>query len=99
MRYKQARSVAAAGRRAAERATAPAAPQALKLSPDASGCWSAIAEMEVPPGMSQPAERGSAQLKKTRPVDQGTPEHIVAKSRGYGPSVLLKVYAKRTQEG
>lgn len=32
-------------------------------------------------------------------LDQGTPIHTVAKWLGHDPSVLLKVYAKRTQKG
>jgi integrase len=32
-------------------------------------------------------------------LDQGTPVHVVAKRLGHDPSVLLKVYAKRTQRG
>jgi integrase len=32
-------------------------------------------------------------------LDQGTPVHIVAKRLGHDASVLLKVYAKRTQKG
>lgn len=32
-------------------------------------------------------------------LDQGTPVHTVAKRLGHDPSVLLKVYAKRTQKG
>ena len=32
-------------------------------------------------------------------LDQGTPVHVVAKRLGHDPSVLLKVYAKRTQKG
>jgi integrase len=32
-------------------------------------------------------------------LDQGTPVHVVAKRLGHDASVLLKVYAKRTQSG
>lgn len=32
-------------------------------------------------------------------LDQGTPVHTVAKRLGHDPSVLLKVYAKRTKKG
>ncbi|MET4149919.1 site-specific integrase [Bradyrhizobium sp. RT7b] len=32
-------------------------------------------------------------------LDQGTPVHVVAKRLGHDPSVLLRVYAKRTQKG
>jgi integrase len=32
-------------------------------------------------------------------LDQGTPVHVVAKRLGHDASVLLKVYAKRTQQG
>jgi len=32
-------------------------------------------------------------------LDQGTPAHVVAKRLGHDASVLLKVYAKRTQKG
>jgi integrase len=32
-------------------------------------------------------------------LDQGTPVHVVAKRLGHDASVLLKVYAKRTQKG
>ncbi|MCW2219519.1 integrase [Bradyrhizobium japonicum] len=32
-------------------------------------------------------------------LDQGVPVHVVAKRLGHDPSVLLRVYAKRTQKG
>jgi len=32
-------------------------------------------------------------------LDQGVPVHVVAKRLGHDPSVLLKVYAKRTKKG